>query len=323
MLLAYHVWLPAQPMPRPSLPYLYQHWASCYTALDGHLASPPCPLPPHSDHHHSCPSTGSRMSVKLCPPTAWHSRWRFRSVRTFVFFGWLATAWWSDSTTSSAPAVPSSCEDLSSAGVGVGVFLLAFPNPTVRPVVARFGGHHPIIVLIMWRFIICWCWFWPKTVVALRLRCDVGYHIEANHYNRRNSCMFSPAFILQTETFQCFSLFLFSHTSTSWLKICMITLDNIIPPDDNFIFLLDILWSSSHKTMWDSIAQLQWISHHGLCRWSWCRFEWKRQSRMPWHYWLPTVPGLDSNTYDYSSAVRNHQNQNYFILSTYYIQLQW
>ena len=31
-----------------------------------------------SSHHHSCPSTRSHMSVKLCPPNAWHSRWRCR-----------------------------------------------------------------------------------------------------------------------------------------------------------------------------------------------------------------------------------------------------
>ena len=29
-------------------------------------------------HHHSYPSTRSRMSVKSCPPNAWHSRWRCR-----------------------------------------------------------------------------------------------------------------------------------------------------------------------------------------------------------------------------------------------------
>ena len=29
-------------------------------------------------HHHSCPSTRSRMFVKSCPPNAWHSRWRCR-----------------------------------------------------------------------------------------------------------------------------------------------------------------------------------------------------------------------------------------------------
>ena len=26
------------------------------------------------NHHHSCPSTRSRMFVKSCPPNAWHSR---------------------------------------------------------------------------------------------------------------------------------------------------------------------------------------------------------------------------------------------------------
>ena len=31
-----------------------------------------------SHHHNSCPSTRSRMSVKLCPPNAWHSQWRCR-----------------------------------------------------------------------------------------------------------------------------------------------------------------------------------------------------------------------------------------------------
>ena len=31
-----------------------------------------------NSHHHSCPSTRSRMFVKSCPPNAWHSRWRCR-----------------------------------------------------------------------------------------------------------------------------------------------------------------------------------------------------------------------------------------------------